>query len=452
LDGALDLRNTEDVDQDVRYAPAVTKEVVKPIVHERIEEHITRDIHTHDVYQKILPVRDVEVLPARHWVPGPDGQLVQVDEKDVYSGVAFSQAQQGQGQVNTAHQHKESLVLGSANQPLPVTGETENITQDTVKHTSINPPKMVPAQVNRVFEDQTHQYVVQQQVYDDRTQHQTMEHHQIPRKPLNNEEHSTGAHIAFEQNTFGQTSNSQQQPLQTHTQRHPVVQHEINRYQPVRTEDSTRGQESVYQTPVSQYSVPEGHVPSRQTEQPIMNQTRQGEYSPAHQHGQEGHSLKHQHGQEGLLHHRQHDVEQDAVDQQLYQEQGIRQTRQHTEEPHQTGNQGRFMHEGSQGQTSAVSPHSPLNRDQADAHGSNRTHAEKDNGQTSPGLLDPYRVKNGPVHHPNMIETGEAEKPLPDVPETHVKKIAGHGILTTEDGSGHSKLHKEPKESKHRTH
>ncbi|KAB5560113.1 hypothetical protein GE09DRAFT_78861 [Coniochaeta sp. 2T2.1] len=102
LDGALDLRNTEDVDKDVSYAPAVTKEVVKPIVHERTEEHITRDIHTHDVYQKILPVKDVEVLPARHWVPGPDGRLVQVDEKDVYSGAAWSQAQQGHSsQVNT---------------------------------------------------------------------------------------------------------------------------------------------------------------------------------------------------------------------------------------------------------------------------------------------------------------------------------------------------------------
>ena len=164
----------------------MTKEVVKPIVHERTEEHITRDIHTHDVYQKILPVRDVEVLPARHWVPGPDGRLVQVDEKYVYSGAAFSQAQQGQSQANTADQHKESLVLGEVNQPLPVTGQTQNITEDTVKHISVNPPKVKPAQVNQVYEDQTHQHIVKQQVYDDQTQQHMVQQHQIPRKPLNN--------------------------------------------------------------------------------------------------------------------------------------------------------------------------------------------------------------------------------------------------------------------------
>ncbi|KAB5562969.1 hypothetical protein GE09DRAFT_766122 [Coniochaeta sp. 2T2.1] len=323
LDGALDLRNTEDVDKDVSYAPAVTKEVVKPIVHERTEEHITRDIHTHDVYQKILPVKDVEVLPARHWVPGPDGRLVQVDEKDVYSGAAWSQAQQGHSShVNTTDQHKESLVLG-ANQPLPVTGQTRNITEDTVKHTSINPPKVVPGQVNRVYEDQSHQHTVQQQIYQDQSHQHT--------------------------NSFDQPSNSQQQSHQTQPQRHPAVQHEINRYQPVRAQDNTREPQSVYQTPVSQYSVPKGHVQSRQTEQPQVNQSRQSQYSPKHQPVQEGQSLKHQHGQEVHSGHRQ--GEQKEVDQQLYQEQGTYQARQHTDAHHadtqQTGHQGRFMH-GSQ--------------------------------------------------------------------------------------------------------
>jgi hypothetical protein len=49
-------------------------------VHEIKEERIYREIHDHDVYHRIQPVYDVEVLPARHFVPGPDGNLVEVSE------------------------------------------------------------------------------------------------------------------------------------------------------------------------------------------------------------------------------------------------------------------------------------------------------------------------------------------------------------------------------------
>jgi hypothetical protein len=69
--------------------------------------------------------------------------------------------------------------------------------------------------------------------------------------------------------------------------------------------------------------------------------------------------------------------------------------------------------------------------------------------QPSPGLLDPYRVKNGPVHHD---PSDASSKPLPDLPEASVQKIAGHKILTTEDSSGHTRLHKEPKDSKRNLH
>lgn len=51
--------------------------------HEIIEERITRDIHTHEVRHVIQPVYEVEVRPARHYVPGPDGKLVEVSEKDL---------------------------------------------------------------------------------------------------------------------------------------------------------------------------------------------------------------------------------------------------------------------------------------------------------------------------------------------------------------------------------
>ncbi|KAK3986304.1 hypothetical protein QBC44DRAFT_333504 [Cladorrhinum sp. PSN332] len=70
-------------DKTTEAAPAVTHEVVKPKIHEVMHEQIQRDIHEHHVVQKIQPVIDVEVLPARHYVPGPGGRLVEVAEKDL---------------------------------------------------------------------------------------------------------------------------------------------------------------------------------------------------------------------------------------------------------------------------------------------------------------------------------------------------------------------------------
>ncbi|KAK4225022.1 hypothetical protein QBC38DRAFT_457703 [Podospora fimiseda] len=67
-------------DKTTETAPAVTHEVVKPEIHEVMHEQIERDIHEHHVVQKILPVIDVEVLPARHYVQGEDGRLVEVKE------------------------------------------------------------------------------------------------------------------------------------------------------------------------------------------------------------------------------------------------------------------------------------------------------------------------------------------------------------------------------------
>ncbi|KAJ9129546.1 hypothetical protein NKR19_g10321 [Coniochaeta hoffmannii] len=112
----MNLHNTEDVDQTTNYARPVTKEIVKPVVHEQVEEHITREIHAHDVYHKILPVRDVEVLPARHWVPGPDGRLIQVDEKDVYSGAAWSVGQTNATSVSAGEQDQREVQPGHARQ------------------------------------------------------------------------------------------------------------------------------------------------------------------------------------------------------------------------------------------------------------------------------------------------------------------------------------------------
>ncbi|KAI1799462.1 hypothetical protein F4811DRAFT_568198 [Daldinia bambusicola] len=79
----IDLRDTVDTDQTVTYAPAVTHETIRPHVHEIMEEQIYREIHNHDVYHRIQPVYDVEILPARHFVPGPEGRLVEVPESSL---------------------------------------------------------------------------------------------------------------------------------------------------------------------------------------------------------------------------------------------------------------------------------------------------------------------------------------------------------------------------------
>jgi hypothetical protein len=55
---------------------------VLPARHEiRDEERITREIHTHDVFHRILPVIETEILPPKHYVPSQDGKgLVEIPE------------------------------------------------------------------------------------------------------------------------------------------------------------------------------------------------------------------------------------------------------------------------------------------------------------------------------------------------------------------------------------
>ncbi|RYP51190.1 hypothetical protein DL768_003458 [Monosporascus sp. mg162] len=58
-------------------------ETIRPELHEIKEEQIYREVHDYDVYHRIQPVYDVEILPARHFVPGPDGTLTEVSEQDL---------------------------------------------------------------------------------------------------------------------------------------------------------------------------------------------------------------------------------------------------------------------------------------------------------------------------------------------------------------------------------
>lgn len=61
----------------------MTHETVHKKVHHVREEVITRDIHTHDVFHRIQPIIDVEVLPARHFLPVEGGGLVEINAEDV---------------------------------------------------------------------------------------------------------------------------------------------------------------------------------------------------------------------------------------------------------------------------------------------------------------------------------------------------------------------------------
>ena len=58
-------------------------ENVQKQVHHVREEVITREIHDHDVYHRILPVIDVEVLPPRHFLPVEGGGLVEISASEV---------------------------------------------------------------------------------------------------------------------------------------------------------------------------------------------------------------------------------------------------------------------------------------------------------------------------------------------------------------------------------
>lgn len=77
--------STYDTEVIERIAPAVVHETVNQEIHHIREEVITREIHNHDIYHRILPVIDVEVLPARHFLPVEGGGLVEVSADEVPS-------------------------------------------------------------------------------------------------------------------------------------------------------------------------------------------------------------------------------------------------------------------------------------------------------------------------------------------------------------------------------
>ena len=84
----IDLTNTEDTTVYKTQAPAVVHETVRVDTHEIITERIEREIHTHDVYHRILPIVDVEVLPPRHFIQTPAGGRYEISEEQAPGGAA----------------------------------------------------------------------------------------------------------------------------------------------------------------------------------------------------------------------------------------------------------------------------------------------------------------------------------------------------------------------------
>lgn len=75
--------HTTDTIEHTHIAPAVTHETIQPVIHQVRAEKTTRDIHTTDVHHRILPIVDIEYLPARHFVYSSNGQLIEVPESAV---------------------------------------------------------------------------------------------------------------------------------------------------------------------------------------------------------------------------------------------------------------------------------------------------------------------------------------------------------------------------------
>lgn len=85
---SIDLTNTEDTTVYKTQAPEVVHETVRIDTHEIITERIEREIHTHDVYHRILPIVDVKVLLPRHFIQTPAGGRYAISEDQAPGGAA----------------------------------------------------------------------------------------------------------------------------------------------------------------------------------------------------------------------------------------------------------------------------------------------------------------------------------------------------------------------------
>ena len=78
----VDVKKEEDtVSLHEYHAPAVTHEVIKKERQEVFQKVITRETHDYHIYHRILPIIDIEVLPARHFVPIEAGYVEIAEEE-----------------------------------------------------------------------------------------------------------------------------------------------------------------------------------------------------------------------------------------------------------------------------------------------------------------------------------------------------------------------------------
>jgi hypothetical protein len=78
----VDVKKEEDtVSLHEHHAPAVTHQLIKKERHEVFQKVITRETHDYHIYHRILPIIDIEVLPARHFVPVQEGYVEIAEEE-----------------------------------------------------------------------------------------------------------------------------------------------------------------------------------------------------------------------------------------------------------------------------------------------------------------------------------------------------------------------------------
>lgn len=81
LNGIVDLSSTKDTTVHETWAPAVTHHQIVKQHHEILEEQVTREIHEHHVFHRKLPIIDIEVKPARHFIPVQGGYAEVAEEE-----------------------------------------------------------------------------------------------------------------------------------------------------------------------------------------------------------------------------------------------------------------------------------------------------------------------------------------------------------------------------------
>jgi hypothetical protein len=86
----VSLDNITETFQHTHLAPAATEEKVQPLIQEVQTERVTRDIHNTHIVHRVLPIKETELLPARHFVKSPSGELMEVAEADVDQALGLS--------------------------------------------------------------------------------------------------------------------------------------------------------------------------------------------------------------------------------------------------------------------------------------------------------------------------------------------------------------------------